>query len=166
MGAKYAPDWEPGCTHLICAFVNTPKYVSVKALGGTIVSHKWIEDCYSEKKHLPAKEYSLENDDDDDQSPKQKSSKRKKDDDDNDSNDNDVSGNKKTTRTTALKGKRPTPAAKQPNAKRRKKKGGKDDEDEEEDDGPDAYDQDDPFIDDTETKTDDEDAEAEWVDDD
>ena len=29
MGAKYKPDWDSTCTHLICAFSNTPKYTQV-----------------------------------------------------------------------------------------------------------------------------------------
>lgn len=29
MGAKYSPDWDKKCTHLICAFENTPKFSQV-----------------------------------------------------------------------------------------------------------------------------------------
>ncbi|KAG8229897.1 hypothetical protein J437_LFUL009761, partial [Ladona fulva] len=52
MGAKYKPDWENSCTHLICAFPNTPKFMQV--LGkGHIVSKEWIEDSYTQRKRLP-----------------------------------------------------------------------------------------------------------------
>lgn len=56
MGAKYKPDWGKGCTHLICAFVNTPKYKQVEGKG-RIVSKKWIDDCYKQKKLLPWRSY-------------------------------------------------------------------------------------------------------------
>lgn len=38
MGAEYQPDWNSGCTLLICAFPNTPKFRQVQADCGTIVS--------------------------------------------------------------------------------------------------------------------------------
>lgn len=51
LGGKYKSDWDSSCTHLICAFKNTPKYVQV--LGeGKIVDKRWIEKCYKEKKRL------------------------------------------------------------------------------------------------------------------
>ncbi|XP_050416931.1 DNA repair protein XRCC1 [Patella vulgata] len=34
MGGTYKPDWGRGCTHLICAFPNTPKYNQVKDTKG------------------------------------------------------------------------------------------------------------------------------------
>ena len=33
MGAKYKADWDPSCTHLVCAFTNTPKFNQVKGKG-------------------------------------------------------------------------------------------------------------------------------------
>ena len=45
MGAVYRPDWDSGCTLLVCAFVDTPKFMAVKERNGTIVSHKWILEC-------------------------------------------------------------------------------------------------------------------------
>ncbi|XP_069496969.1 DNA repair protein XRCC1 [Ambystoma mexicanum] len=57
MGAKYRPDWTVDCTHLICAFANTPKYAQVKAMGGIIVRKDWILDCYKKKQRLPCKGY-------------------------------------------------------------------------------------------------------------
>ncbi|KAH8339660.1 hypothetical protein KR074_001958 [Drosophila pseudoananassae] len=59
MGAKYKADWEPGCTHLICAFKNTPKYNQVKGKG-KIVTRSWLEKCYSLKKYLPWRRYALD----------------------------------------------------------------------------------------------------------
>ncbi|XP_045611538.2 DNA repair protein XRCC1 [Procambarus clarkii] len=59
MGAKYKGDWEPKCTHLICAFINTPKYQQVKGRG-RIVSAKWISDCHKNKIRYPCKRYALE----------------------------------------------------------------------------------------------------------
>ena len=29
MGAKYKGDWDGSCTHLVCAFTNTPKFNQV-----------------------------------------------------------------------------------------------------------------------------------------
>ncbi|CAB4018310.1 Hypothetical predicted protein [Paramuricea clavata] len=67
MGARYRGDWDKTCTHLICAFMNTPKYSQVKATGkGKIVSQKWVHDCLSRKKRLPEKRYKLRGDDSDD----------------------------------------------------------------------------------------------------
>ncbi|KAL8625400.1 hypothetical protein ACOMHN_044543 [Nucella lapillus] len=58
MGACYKPDWGKGCTHLVCAFTNTPKYNQVKGRG-RIVSKQWINDCYKQKKLLPWRKYRL-----------------------------------------------------------------------------------------------------------
>ncbi|XP_067638128.1 DNA repair protein XRCC1 [Eurosta solidaginis] len=62
MGAKYRADWESGCTHLICAFKNTPKYNQVKGKG-KIVTRAWVEDCYRQKKKLPWRRYALDSSD-------------------------------------------------------------------------------------------------------
>ncbi|XP_070075046.1 DNA repair protein XRCC1 isoform X2 [Drosophila takahashii] len=62
LGAKYKADWEPGCTHLICAFKNTPKYNQVRGKG-KIVTRSWIEKCYSLKKYLPWRRYALDTND-------------------------------------------------------------------------------------------------------
>jgi len=66
LGAKYKPDWDKECTHLICAFANTPKFNEVSKLGGTIVSKDWILDCYKNKKLLDAKKYALVSEDSED----------------------------------------------------------------------------------------------------
>jgi len=59
MGAQYRPDWESGCTHLICAFKNTPKYNQV--LGqGKIVTHKWITDCAKKRERISIKNYRID----------------------------------------------------------------------------------------------------------
>lgn len=39
------PDWSDECTHLICAFANTPKWAQVAAIGGKIVTRDWIDAC-------------------------------------------------------------------------------------------------------------------------
>lgn len=52
MGAKYIADpniTNNKCTHLICAFKNTPKSQQLKG-HCKIVSHKFIEDCFEKKK--------------------------------------------------------------------------------------------------------------------
>lgn len=59
MGARYEPDWSPDCTHLVCAFPNTPKYNQVKAKKGVIVRKEWILDCHAKKRRLPSKSYRL-----------------------------------------------------------------------------------------------------------
>ncbi|KAK2163530.1 hypothetical protein LSH36_78g05025 [Paralvinella palmiformis] len=58
MGATYKADWTKECTHLICAFENTPKYNQVKG-NGRIVSKKWILDSYKANKLLPWRQYRL-----------------------------------------------------------------------------------------------------------
>ena len=45
LGARYASDWGPGATHLVCAFRNTPKYIQVKQAGGMIVTAGWVAEC-------------------------------------------------------------------------------------------------------------------------
>ncbi|XP_066575573.1 DNA repair protein XRCC1 isoform X2 [Amia ocellicauda] len=60
MGAKYRPDWTPDCTHLICAFSNTPKYSQVKVQGGTIVRKEWILDCHKRKQKISFKRYLMD----------------------------------------------------------------------------------------------------------
>ncbi|XP_075764581.1 DNA repair protein XRCC1 isoform X3 [Pelodiscus sinensis] len=60
MGAKYRPDWTPDCTHLICAFANTPKYSQVKGRGGTIVRKEWVLDCHRTRRRLPCKRYLMD----------------------------------------------------------------------------------------------------------
>lgn len=52
MGAKYIADpntTNKKCSHLICAFKNTPKHQQLKNYS-KIVSHNFIEDCFNEKK--------------------------------------------------------------------------------------------------------------------
>uniref|UniRef100_A0A1I8NZK9 BRCT domain-containing protein n=1 Tax=Stomoxys calcitrans TaxID=35570 RepID=A0A1I8NZK9_STOCA len=61
LGATYKSDWDKSCTHLICAFKNTPKYNQVKGKG-KIVSRSWIEKCFKLKKYLPWRRYALDSD--------------------------------------------------------------------------------------------------------
>ncbi|XP_015869343.3 DNA-repair protein XRCC1 [Ziziphus jujuba] len=57
MGAEFQPDWNSGCTLLICAFPNTPKFRQVEADCGTIVSKEWISECYSQRKLIDIESY-------------------------------------------------------------------------------------------------------------
>ncbi|KAL1138605.1 hypothetical protein AAG570_008668 [Ranatra chinensis] len=52
MGAKYKADWDSSCTHLVCAFTNTPKFNQVRG-SGKIVKKDWIEECYSKRMRFP-----------------------------------------------------------------------------------------------------------------
>lgn len=61
MGAQFRQDWGKGCTHLICAFANTPKFNQVKGKG-KIVTKKWITDCFKKNKRLPTRNYHLPGD--------------------------------------------------------------------------------------------------------
>ncbi|XP_060076028.1 DNA repair protein XRCC1-like [Ylistrum balloti] len=58
MGGVYKADWDKTCTHLICAFTNTPKYNQVKGKG-RIVKKDWVQHCYKQKKYLPWRKYRL-----------------------------------------------------------------------------------------------------------
>ncbi|XP_076280765.1 DNA repair protein XRCC1 [Lasioglossum baleicum] len=65
MGAKYIADpntTNKRCTHLICAFKNTPKSQQLKG-HCKIVSHAFIEDCFKEKTRFPWRRYALANKD-------------------------------------------------------------------------------------------------------
>ncbi|XP_044749198.1 DNA repair protein XRCC1 [Coccinella septempunctata] len=59
MGAKYKPDWDNTCTHLVCAFMNTPKFNQVRGKG-KIVTRKWVEECFSQRKKIPWRRYALD----------------------------------------------------------------------------------------------------------
>ncbi|XP_039311869.1 DNA repair protein XRCC1 [Solenopsis invicta] len=62
MGARYIPDpntTNNKCTHLICAFKNTPKYQQFKN-HTKIVSHTFIEECFDKKKRFPWRRYALD----------------------------------------------------------------------------------------------------------
>ncbi|XP_008210049.1 DNA repair protein XRCC1 isoform X2 [Nasonia vitripennis] len=62
MGAKYIADpniTSNKCTHLICAFKNTPKSQQLKG-HCKIVGHKFIENCFDKKKRLPWRRYALD----------------------------------------------------------------------------------------------------------
>ncbi|EZA47825.1 hypothetical protein DMN91_011607 [Ooceraea biroi] len=62
MGARYVPDpntTNKRCTHLICAFKNTPKYQQFKNYA-KIVSHTFIEECYNKRVRLSWRRYALD----------------------------------------------------------------------------------------------------------
>ncbi|KAM3175135.1 hypothetical protein ACTXT7_009114 [Hymenolepis weldensis] len=56
LGAKYRQDWTDDCTHLICAFPNTPKWNAVKGKG-VIISHHWIKECDRLQKRVSWRPY-------------------------------------------------------------------------------------------------------------
>jgi len=62
MGARYYGDWNSSCTHLVCAFTNTPKFNQVKGKG-KIVKKEWIELCHSHRKRFPWRRFCLDKDD-------------------------------------------------------------------------------------------------------
>jgi len=62
MGAKYSGDWNNSCTHLVCAFANTPKFNQVRGKG-KIVKKEWIEECYTQRKRLPWRRFCLDRND-------------------------------------------------------------------------------------------------------
>ena len=59
MGAKYRADWDNSCTHLVCAFANTPKFNQVKGKG-KIIQKDWIEKCHHDRKRYPWRRYCLD----------------------------------------------------------------------------------------------------------
>lgn len=59
MGARYNADWNNSCTHLICAFKNTPKYREVRGKG-KIVTQDWISKSYSKRIRLPWRRFALD----------------------------------------------------------------------------------------------------------
>uniref|UniRef100_A0A1B6C320 BRCT domain-containing protein n=2 Tax=Clastoptera arizonana TaxID=38151 RepID=A0A1B6C320_9HEMI len=59
MGSKYKKDWDNTCTHLVCAFPNTPKFNQVRGKG-KIVKKDWVEDCHDQRKRLPWRRYALD----------------------------------------------------------------------------------------------------------
>lgn len=59
MGARYEGSWNHKCTHLICAFANTPKFQQVKGKG-KIVKKTWFDECHREKKRVNTKRHRLD----------------------------------------------------------------------------------------------------------
>ncbi|CAH4031613.1 unnamed protein product [Pieris brassicae] len=62
LGARYQPDYTPRCTHLVCAFSNTPKLRAVRASGVACVAVRgeWIEDCARSRRRMPWRPYATE----------------------------------------------------------------------------------------------------------
>ena len=58
LGAKYHGDWNSSCTHLVCAFANTPKFNQVRGKG-KIVKKDWLEECHRQRKRLPWRRFCL-----------------------------------------------------------------------------------------------------------
>ncbi|XP_075977027.1 DNA repair protein XRCC1-like [Anticarsia gemmatalis] len=64
MGARVERDWGPTCTHLICAFPNTPKLRAVRAAGGAavpVVLAEWVLQCSARRRRLPWQWFATEN---------------------------------------------------------------------------------------------------------
>lgn len=60
LGAKVANDWGPGCTHLVAAIVNTPKYAQVRASGhGHVVAKEWVLHAFEAKARPSESTYRL-----------------------------------------------------------------------------------------------------------
>ncbi len=59
MGAKYRGDWDNSCTHLVCAFTNTPKFNQVRGKG-KIVTKDWIEKSHSDRTRYPWRRFCLD----------------------------------------------------------------------------------------------------------
>eukprot|EP00042_Codosiga_hollandica_P047080 m.505678 g.505678 ORF g.505678 m.505678 type:complete len:179 (-) comp57366_c0_seq15:1453-1989(-) len=58
LGASYRANWDRSCTHLICAFANTPKAREVGDKGW-IVQREWLDDCIKRQKRLPEARYTF-----------------------------------------------------------------------------------------------------------
>ncbi|KAF5405045.1 hypothetical protein PHET_01418 [Paragonimus heterotremus] len=56
LGATFRQNWSTDCTHLICAFPNTPKFKEAKNKG-IIISDKWIQQCYLTKSKVNWRPY-------------------------------------------------------------------------------------------------------------
>ncbi|KJE97759.1 hypothetical protein CAOG_07862 [Capsaspora owczarzaki ATCC 30864] len=59
MGARYEQNWTKGCTHLICAFANTPKYREVQGKG-KIVNERWLTDSHKHRRLMNWRKYTYE----------------------------------------------------------------------------------------------------------
>ncbi|KPI91025.1 DNA repair protein XRCC1 [Papilio xuthus] len=61
LGARYRPDWTSDCTHLICAFPNTPKLKKVVASSphAHVVSGDWLRACQRTARRQPEAPHSL-----------------------------------------------------------------------------------------------------------
>jgi DNA-repair protein XRCC1 len=62
MGAKYNADWDNSCTHLVCAYINTPKFNQVRkqSTKAKIVKCDWIESSYKNKIRYPWRRFCLD----------------------------------------------------------------------------------------------------------
>ncbi|CAD0197544.1 unnamed protein product [Chrysodeixis includens] len=62
MGARVLRDWGPTCTHLICAFPNTPKLRAMRALApdAPAARGEWLEACSRSRRRLPWQGYATE----------------------------------------------------------------------------------------------------------
>ena len=90
LGAKYHGDWNNSCTHLVCAFANTPKFNQVRGKG-KIVKKEWLEECHRQRKRLPWRRFCLDKKDkDQDESEEEVWEEEPKDDDDDCDTDEEI----------------------------------------------------------------------------
>ncbi|XP_046967928.1 DNA repair protein XRCC1 isoform X2 [Vanessa cardui] len=61
LGARYLPGWR-GCSHLVCAFPNTPKLREARAGGGgaAAVAAEWLRACAARRRRLPWRWFALD----------------------------------------------------------------------------------------------------------
>ncbi|CAH1637121.1 unnamed protein product [Spodoptera littoralis] len=62
LGARLQPAWGPACTHLICAFPNTPKLRAARAAGRAVpvARAEWLDACLARRRLLPWQWYATE----------------------------------------------------------------------------------------------------------
>ncbi|XP_045451976.1 DNA repair protein XRCC1 [Melitaea cinxia] len=62
LGAAYRPDYSSDCTHIVCAFPNTPKLRAARAAGSraAAVSGEWITECARSGVCLPWRRFAVE----------------------------------------------------------------------------------------------------------
>ncbi|KAK3914887.1 DNA repair protein XRCC1 [Frankliniella fusca] len=59
LGAQYSPHWTENCTHLVCAFLYTPKYRQAALDNALIVTREWVDQCFQQRKRLPWRRFAL-----------------------------------------------------------------------------------------------------------
>lgn len=59
LGAQYSPTWTDSCTHLVCAFLYTPKYRQAALDNALIVTREWVDQCFLQRKRLPWRRFAL-----------------------------------------------------------------------------------------------------------
>ncbi|CAH2089970.1 unnamed protein product [Euphydryas editha] len=62
LGARYVPTFTRDCTHLVCAFPNTPKLREARAAGSraVAVSGEWLAECRRARRRVPWRWFAVE----------------------------------------------------------------------------------------------------------